>query len=604
MLNKLSMHRKHFRKLKQINMTLKINNNDSTISLIKRLVKGYLYPHKGRLSIAIICMIIVAICTALTAKMMQPILDELLIAGNQDLFYIVPALVVSIFFVKGVAGYFQNYLMEFIGQRVIADLQIDLYKHVIHHDLSFLQKETTSGLTSRFVYDLQQLKKAISNTITGVLRDIPMIIGLIALMLHQNWELALICLTIIPLASAPIIYFGRRMRKYSGGTQEEMGSFGGILKESFSHVRQVKSFTMEDYEIKRSKKSINTVFKFMVKMARVRALSSPVMELLGGLIIASVIMYGCKLIWAGEMTAGEFMSFLTAAMTIYRPLKSVTNINNTLQEGLASADRTFKLMDNKAKITNNKNPSKLNVRKGEIIFENVTFSYEDGKIAIKNLNLTIPAGKTVALVGASGAGKSTILNLIPRFFDTEKGTISIDGTNIKDVTVKSLRENIGLVTQEVAIFNDTIKNNISYGMAKAKQEDIINASKDASAHSFIEESENGYNTVVGEDGFSLSGGQRQRIAIARAMLKNAPILLLDEATSSLDTESESHVQKALQKLMKGRTSLVVAHRLSTIVDADVIHVLKNGKVIETGSHSDLLQKGGAYTKLYQLQNND
>lgn len=535
---------------------------------------------------------------------MQPILDELLIAGNRGLFFIVPAIVVTIFFVKGIAGYFQNYLMEFIGQRVVADLQGDLYKHVIHHDLAFLQKETTSGLTSRFVYDLQQLKKAISSTITGILRDIPMIIGLIALMIHQNWELALICLTIIPLASAPIIYFGKRMRKYSGGTQKEMGAFGGILKESFSHVRQVKSFTMENYEIKRSKKSIDTVFNFMVKMARVRALSSPVMELLGGLIIASVIMYGCKLIWAGEMTAGEFMSFLTAAMTIYRPLKSVTNINNNLQEGLASAERTFALMDTKPSIVNHEKAQKLKVSKGEVVFDKVTFTYADGTTAIKNLNLTIPAGKTVALVGASGAGKSTILNLIPRFFDSTKGTISIDGVNIKDVTLKSLRENIGLVTQEVAIFNDSIKNNIGYGISKAKNDDIIKAAKDASAHSFIADSEHGYNTVVGEDGFSLSGGQRQRIAIARAMLKNAPILLLDEATSSLDTASEKHVQKALTKLMKGRTSLIVAHRLSTIVDADIIHVLKNGKVIETGTHEALLSKQDAYAKLYKLQSSE
>tara|TARA_R110000868_G_scaffold262401_2_gene521136 strand:+ start:116337 stop:118094 length:1758 start_codon:yes stop_codon:yes gene_type:complete len=585
-------------------MTAKINNTNSTYNLIKRLVKGYLTPHKGKLSIAICCMITVAICTALTAKMMQPILDELLIAGNKDLFFIVPALVVTIFFVKGIAGYFQNFIMEFIGQRIVADLQGDLYEHVIHHDLAFLQKETTSGLASRFIYDLHQLKKAISSTITGVLRDIPMIIGLIALMIHQNWKLALICLTIIPLASAPIVYFGKRMRKYSGGTQEEMGAFGGILKESFSHIRQVKSYTMENYEITRSKKSIDTVFNFMIKMARVRALSSPVMELLGGLIIASVIMYGCTLIWSGDMTAGEFMSFLTAAMTIYRPLKSVTNINNNLQEGLASAQRTFELIDQKPTITNNDNAPKLNVTKGEVVFENVSFNYEDGTKAISNLNLTIPAGKTVALVGASGAGKSTVLNLIPRFFDPSKGSVKIDGVDIRDVTLKSLRENIGLVTQEVAIFNDSIKNNIAYGINRAKKDDIIKAAKDASAHSFIEESEKGYATIVGEDGFSLSGGQRQRIAIARAMLKNAPILLLDEATSSLDTASEKHVQKALNKLMKGRTSLVVAHRLSTIVDADIIHVLRGGKVIETGTHETLLASGGAYARLHKMQNKE
>ena len=582
-------------------MTQNNSNNSHTFHLVKRLVKDYLAPHKGRLGMAVFCMIIVAVCTALTAKMIQPILDELLINKNEALFYIVPGLTVLIFFIKGVAGYFQNYLMEFIGQRMIADLQTNLYKHVIHHDLAFLQKETVSGLTSRFVFDLHQLKKALSNTITGVLKDVPMIIGLIVLMVHQNWKLALICLTIIPLASAPIIYFGRRMRKYSGGTQEEMGSLGGILKESLGHIRQVKSFTMENYEIDRSNKSINNVFKLLIKMARVRALSSPVMELLGGLIIAGVIMYGCSLIWNGEMTAGEFMSFLTAAMSIYRPLKSVTNINNNLQEGLASAERTFNLMDSPATITEQEGAAELQVKKGEIEFKNITFAYEEGQNAIEGLNLIIPAGKKVALVGASGAGKSTILNLIPRFFDPKEGEILIDGQKVSDVTLNSLRQNIGLVTQEVALFNDTIANNIAYGSQTANREDIIKAAQDASADGFITESENGYDTVVGEDGFSLSGGQRQRIAIARAMLKNAPILLLDEATSSLDTQSEKNIQDALNKLMKGRTSLIVAHRLSTTQDADIIHVLDKGQVVETGSHQELLEKNGIYANLYKMQ---
>lgn len=575
----------------------------NTFYLIKRLAKNYLSQHKTRLSLAVFCMIIVALCTAATAKMIQPILDELLISRNQAMFFIVPGLTVLIFFVKGVAGYFQNYLMEFVGQRIIADLQTDLYKHVIHHDLALLQKETSSGLSTRFIYDLHQLKTALSSTVTGILRDIPMIIGLIGLMVHQNWKLALICLTIIPLASAPIVLFGRRIRKYSAGTQEEMGAFSGILKESFSHVRQVKSFTMENYEIERSEKSINKVFNFLIKKARVRALSSPVMELLGGFIIAGVIMYGCTLIWSDQMTAGAFMSFLTAAMSIYRPLKSVTNINNNLQDGLASAERTFKLIDQPATIKDNKNAGELKVTKGQIEFKDVSFNYGDDAPVINKLNLTIPAGKKVALVGASGAGKSTVLNLIPRFFDPSQGSIKIDGQSIHDVSLKSLRQSIGLVTQEVAIFNDTIANNIAYGTQDAKPESIEAASKAAAAHNFITEQENGYNTIVGEDGFSLSGGQKQRIAIARAMLKNAPVLLLDEATSSLDTESEKNVQEALNKLMEGRTTLIVAHRLSTIEDADIIHVLNKGEVIETGSHDELIQKGGTYANLYKIQSN-
>ncbi len=575
--------------------------NSHTFYLVKRLMREYLAPHKGRLFMAIICMILVAVCTALTAKMIQPILDELLINRNEALFFIVPAIVVLIFFIKGVAGYFQNYLMEYIGQRMIADLQTDLYKHVIHHDLAVLQKQTVSGLTSRFIYDLHQLKKALSNTITGVLKDVPMILGLIVLMVHQNWMLALVCLTIIPLAAAPIVYFGRRMRRYSGGTQEEMGALGGILRESLGHIRQVKSFTTENREIDRSSRSIHAVFKLLVKMARVRALSSPVMELLGGLIIAGVIMFGCHLIWQNQMTAGEFMSFLTAAMSIYRPLKSVTSINNSLQEGLAAAERTFTLMDQPATITEQAGAKELKVNNGEINFNNVTFAYADGHTATQNLNLHIPAGKKVALVGASGAGKSTILNLIPRFYDPKDGHIEIDGQKIADVTLNSLRQNIGLVTQEVALFNDTIANNIAYGSPLASREQIEQAAKDAAAYDFIIQSENGFDTVVGEDGFSLSGGQRQRIAIARAMLKNAPILLLDEATSSLDTQSEKSIQDALNTLMRGRTSLIVAHRLSTTQDADIIHVLDHGQVVETGTHKELLEKDGFYANLYKMQ---
>jgi subfamily B ATP-binding cassette protein MsbA len=390
------------------------------------------------------------------------------------------------------------------------------------------------------------------------------------------------------------------MRRYAVGQQEEMGSLSAILKESFSHNRQVKIYTMEPYETERATKSINTVFKLMVKAAKVRALSSPIMELLGGFSMAFIIIYGGTRVMDEIITTGAFFSFLTALMSLYRPIKGLANINNVLQEGLASAQRTFELMDQKAKIIDIENAKDLNLKKAEIEFKNITFSYGDD-VVIKDFNLKITQGETIALVGSSGAGKTTILNMVPRFFDPSKGQVNISGQNIKTVSIKSLRENISLVTQDIAVFDDTVYNNIAYGRPSATKAEIIEAAKAAAAHEFINEMEEGYETRLGEDGNTLSGGQKQRIAIARAILKNAPILLLDEATSSLDTESEQQVQKALKSLMKGRTTLVVAHRLSTVVHADTICVMKKGKIIEQGSHSDLMAKQGAYKNLYKIQ---
>ncbi len=547
-----------------------------------------------------IAMVIVALTTAVIAYLVKPILDEIFINKNQTLLYVIPIILVVVYIIKGIAGYIQSYFMEYTGQRIVADLQIDLYDHIVMQDAEFFAKNNTGSLTSRFLFDLHRLKQAISQTITGSLRDLTTVIGLVAVMFIQDWKLALMSLTIFPIAVYPIVRFGKNMRRYAVGQQEEMGSLSAILKESFSYNRQVKIYTMENYEIDRATKSINNVFKLMVKAAKVRALSSPVMELLGGFSMAFIIIYGGTRVMDGIITTGAFFSFLTALMSLYRPIKGLANINNVLQEGLASAQRTFEMIDKKAQIIDKKSAKQLKLKQADIEFKNITFAYED-EVVIKDFNLTIPQGKTVALVGSSGAGKTTILNMIARFFDPKKGSVNISGVDIKTVTLKSLREHIALVTQDIAVFDDTVYNNIAYSKQNASKEEVIKAAKAAAADEFIIELEKGYETRLGEDGNTLSGGQKQRIAIARAILKNAPILLLDEATSSLDTESEQQVQKALKTLMKGRTTLVVAHRLSTVVNADIICVMKKGEIVEQGNHKELMAKKGIYHNLYKIQ---
>lgn len=576
----------------------------STRYLLGRLLKGYVRPYKGKIIFSMLCMVVVSLMTAGIAYMVKPMLDEIFVKQNEGLLLVIPFVLIGLFVVKGIASYIQVFLLEESGQGMVASLQKDLYRHLIHQDMSFYQRHSIGDLSARFIFDLNRVKMTVTQCITGAVRDFTTILGLISVMFYHSVELSLLALVALPLATYPIVRFGKRTRKYAVGTQEEIGGMSNILKETFSHHRQVKAYTMEGYEKGRANSSIEKTLDLMLKSMRIRAMSSPIMELLGGLSIAFIIGYGGHQVVAGETSPGTFFSFLTALMTLYRPIKGVANINNALQEGLASAQRTFDLLDEHCEIKEIHNAKDIEVKKGKVEFKNITLTYADGTIAIDDLSLIIPAGKSVALVGASGAGKSSLLNLIPRFFDPSSGEILVDGQDISKVTLLSLRENIGLVTQELALFNDSIAHNIGYGKKNAMQDEIEEAAKAAAAHDFILETPEGYETIVGEDGVKLSGGQKQRITIARAMLKNAPILLLDEATSNLDTESEERVQEALNKLMKGRTTLVVAHRLSTIVNADKIYVLDKGKIVEQGTHTSLLEKNGAYAKLYRKQSED
>jgi subfamily B ATP-binding cassette protein MsbA len=545
-------------------------------------------------------MLVVAACTAFFAHLVMPLVDDVLTDTDSTLLFALPAIIIGLYLLKGAAEYTQNVLMEYVGQDVVASLQRDLYRHVIYQDLGFFQQHTTAGLSARFLFDLHRLRAAFSQAITGSMRDVTMIMGLTINLFDKDWKLALVSLTVFPLVIIPIVKLGKRMRKYSAGTQEAAGALSHMLTETFAYNRQVKTYTMEEREIARSEQNIGDVFRLMMKAARVRALSSPLVEVIAAISLSIVIVYAGLQVRAGELTAGAFMSFLVTLLLIYRPLKGLSNINTVLQDGLAAAERTFALIDTPTTVTDS-GTRELTVADGAISFEKVSFAYADGTEALSPTTLEIRPGETVAVVGPSGAGKSTLLNLIPRFFDPASGRITIDGQDIRTVTLNSLRRHIALVTQEVALFNDTIYNNIAYGNPTATREQIIAAAKDAAAHGFISKLEHGYDTPVSEAGSNLSGGQRQRIAIARALLKDAPILLLDEATSALDTQSEREVQKALDRLMKGRTTLVVAHRLSTVVGADRILVMQHGHIVESGTHAQLLKHDGVYAGLYKLQ---
>ena len=463
-------------------------------------------------------------------------------------------------------------------------------------DLAFFHANPSGTLISRFTTDAILLRAAATDILANIGKNAVTAVFLAALMFYQDWRLALVAMVVFPLAFRPLISIGKRMRRVSANTQAETGLFMTVLNQTFQGARHVKAYGMEAYEIARVREIIRNLVKLVNRAARIRAIASPLMETLGGVAVALVILYGGHQVLIGARTPGTFFSFITALLLAYQPLKTLAGINARLQEGMAAAQRIFDILDSEPAIKDASNAQPLAIKGGEIRFGDVQFAYANGTPALNGVSLTVPAGKRIALVGSSGAGKSTILNLIPRFYDAASGSITVDGQAVRDVTMVSLRSAIALVSQEIMLFDDTIKANIAYGRLGASDAEIT-----AAADEFIRGLPQGYDTMVGEQGVKLSGGQRQRIAIARAMLKNAPILLLDEATSALDTESERHVQAALNALMQGRTTVVIAHRLSTVTGADLIYVIDNGRVAEYGTHAELLRQQGLYARLYALQ---
>ena len=577
------------------------DRHDPSSVLVRRLVDEQLRPQAGRLALTIFCMIVVAASSAGMVYLLQPILDDIFIQKDREMLYLVPGLIVALALVTGISGYMEAVNMEVIGHRMVANLQRQMYGSIIRSDLQFFHDNSVGRLISRFINDANLLRFSVAKALTGIVKDALMVVFLVAVMFTHNWVLAFLTFVVFPLALYPIVRIGKRMRKISRTTQVETGELTTLLDETFQGARHVKAYSMEAHETDRAAAVVERIFNLARKAARVQAVTRPLMEALSGFGLGLAILYGGMAVIDGTMTAGALMSFAAALLAAYKPMKNIANMNSTLQQGLAAAQRVFTILDLRPNIAERPGAETLGTIRGEIRFENVHFRYTQEGRALEGVDIEIPAGKTVALVGASGSGKSTILNLIPRFYDVESGRVTVDGHDVRDVTLDSLRAGIALVSQEISLFDDTVRANIAYGRPGATDEEIRVAAENAGAHEFIAALPDGYDTQVGGQGVKLSGGQRQRIAIARAMIKNAPILLLDEATSALDTETERLVQAALGRLKEGRTTVVIAHRLSTVLDADRIFVLDAGRVVETGTHAELLARAGAYARLYALQ---
>ncbi len=572
----------------------------SNREIIARLY-GVLAPYMGKLVIAMVGMVIVAGFNAAQAYMVKPLLDEIFVNKDARLLNLLPLALLLLFLVKGVVYFIYSYLLEWVGQCVIRDLRNRIYFHLNELDLGFFQKTPTGELISRIINDVTLLQGAVSHALIRILRDFFSVISLLGVIFYMDWRLALMSLVFLPMASVPIVVFGKKFRRISNRYQNAVGQATNILHETIGGARIVKAFCMEEFEKNRFAAKMQDLFDILMRDTRYRCLSHPMIEFLGGVGMALIIWFGGVQVLKGTSTPGTFMSFLTALVMLYEPIKGVSKINSTIQQGMASASRVFSLLDIRPRVEERRDAPELPPFATAIELKNVGFSYEPGQPVLEEIDLRIRRGEVLAIVGPSGGGKSTLANLIPRFYDVTSGSLCIDGHDIREVTLHSLRGQIALVTQQTILFNDTVRNNIAYGRLDCPMEEIIEAARAAHALDFINELPQGFDTMVGEAGTRLSGGQQQRISIARALLKDAPILILDEATSALDTESERQVQQALENLMQNRTTIVIAHRLSTIRKADRIVVMKGGRLVEEGRHEELLARGGEYEALYRLQ---
>lgn len=560
----------------------------------------FVKPYWKKFTLAFFCMIFSGGLSAAMLWIIKEMVDKVLLSKDIFMLGLIPFLIVGIFLFQGLFNYGQNYLMHWIGQKVIFDIRNKLYSHLQRLSLSFFSHKSVGELISRLTSDITTMQNALSRAIGDIIREGVTVAVLVGLLFYFNWQLTFVSLAILPFLVKLTTKLSGQLRKMSRRVRREMATLTSILQETLSGIRIVKAFSMEKYEREKFRTRSKEYFAAEMKSRRIAALIGPLIGFISSFGIAFIVWFGGKQVIEGAMTTGEFIAFMGGLISLYRPLSKLGDVNSIIQQALASGERVFEILDTTPGIENPPNPVFLSQFRDRIRFENVSFCYKD-EVVLKNINLEIRKGETVALVGPSGAGKTTLVNLLARFYDPHQGRILIDGRDLREIDLSSLRGLLGIVTQDTILFNDTIYNNISYGKPGATLKEIVEAAKAANAHSFIEKMKEGYQTYIQERGERLSGGEGQRIAIARAILKNPSILILDEATSEMDSESEILIQEALERLLKSRTALIIAHRLSTIQNADKIVVIKDGQIIQVGKHQELMAKSGYYRRLYELQ---
>jgi subfamily B ATP-binding cassette protein MsbA len=576
----------------------------SSLDRFIRLVR-YLKPYRLRLGAAFVCSGLVAAFSGAYAWLVKPVLDEIFINKNESLLLVLPLALFAVSVLKSAFSYGQNYLMNFVGNQVITDIRQELFGKMIRLPVKYHDANTSGRLVSRVVNDVTLMANAIAGMLKDVFQQGLTFLAMLGVIFYQNWRLGSLSVIVIPLAVMTMMRMGKRLRALATSGQERMGDMASTLQETLAGIRMVKAYGREEAEAERFKESNKAFLTTTMKAIQVSSLGSSHMEVIGVVGVAAIIWYGGSLVIHGDMTPGAFFSFLTAMFMAYAPIRRLSGSNNTIQQALAAAERVFGVIDLETEQQTEGGRAVMPPIRQSVTYQDVTFLYEGQAIpALTDIDLVIQAGEMVAIVGSSGSGKTTLANLLPRFYDPTAGRVLIDGVDIQSFTLASLRAQIGIVSQDVVLFDDTVLNNIAFGKPHATEAEVVQAAKLAYAHEFVERLPQGYQTMVGEKGVKLSGGERQRLAIARAILRDPPLLILDEATSALDTESERVVQLALSNLMEHRTTLVIAHRLSTIQRADRIVVLHRGAIVEIGTHDELLIQGGHYKRLHALQFQD
>lgn len=582
-----------------VDKPVKSRRNTPTFLIVRRIIDNYVAAHSKNVAFATFFMVLSAALTAGFAMIIQPVIDDVLTSGDLERVWLLGGAILAIFVLRGFSTYQHTIIMNKIGQTIVGKIQSDLFSRFLDLDLKFFHDNPSGQLISRVVNDVNVMRAAVTDGITGIAKNLLTLVFLVGVMFYQDWLLSVLVFLIFPFTALFVAWVGRRLRKMSGRIQEDMAKLSDMLSQVFQGIRLVKAYGMEDHERARTGAAISKVRDLVIKSVRVNNLSTPVNETLVGIVVFGIIIYGGFKVAAHESTAGELLSFITAFSMSYEPMKRLAKLYSSFQMGLGAADRVFEMMDTSPNIKEVENAKEAVYTKPDISFEAVEFEYDGAeKKALNGVSFTMFGGTVTALVGPSGSGKTTIMNMIPRFFDPTAGRILIDKDDIRNLSIQSLRQNIALVSQDITIFDDTVWANIGYGRKGAYQDEIIKAAIAAEADEFIRRLPHGYDTRLGEEGLKLSGGQRQRIAIARAILRNAPILLLDEATSALDNEAERAIQATLAELQKGRTTLVIAHRLSTVQSADQILVMENGKIVERGGHQSLLERGAVYARIH------